>query len=202
MKYSYRGQEPKKLPLRFRLDNGEVRTSLNELDSSQLEELGFTGPFERPHYDIKTQKVEWIDGQYVILDLTEEELEKLKQDQINLKLKHVNYNVFWNKLTNSSIYKKLRAASLQSLSANTLCTELISLFGDAKSGNPNIETIQYYMNILFLNFSFTVEEIEELKQFMEETNLDVQYTLPNEEYLSTHTYDPETNMIISSSQIN
>ena len=40
-------------------------------------------------------------------------------------------------------------------------------------------------------------EVEELKNIMDETNLSVKYIIPDEEYLSTHTYIPETNTIVS-----
>jgi hypothetical protein len=198
--YSYKGQEPTTLPLRIRLDDGSTRTSLNELSVEELKDFGFFGPISKPEYDEDTQKIEWDGSVYKIITLTDEEIVQRvadkESDTYTQKLKNIDYNLFWQKLVNSSIYKKLRGASLQSLTANTLCTELISIFGDAKAGKVNVEMIQRYINILFFNFKFTQEEIEQLKEFMDETNLIVQYTLPDEEYISTHVYDAETNTIL------
>ena len=200
MLYSYKGQEPTSLPFRVRLDDGSTRTSLNELSPEELEVLGFVGPIVKPEFDDDTQKIEWVDGEYQVVQLTEEEIaqrvaEKEAEDR-RQKLENVDYNRFWELLITSSAYKKLRAAASQSLAANTLCTELIALFGDAKAGNPNTGIIQQYMNIIFFNFEFTEEEVEELQGFMNDTNLDMVYTLPDAEYLSSHTYDPETNTIV------
>jgi hypothetical protein len=196
MLYSYKGQEPKTLPFRVRLDDGSTRTSLNELTSEELESLGFVGPIVKPEFDEDTQKIEWIDSEYQVIQLTEEEIEQKVAEERRQKLENVDYNRFWELLITSSVYKKLRTAASQSLAANTLCTELIALFGDAKAGKPNTGMIQQYMNILFFNFEFTAEEVEELQGFMSDTNLDVVYTLPDAEYLSSHTYDPETNTIV------
>jgi hypothetical protein len=200
MLYSYKGQEPISLPFRVRLDDGSTRTSLNELSPEELEVLGFVGPIVKPEFDKDTQKIEWVDGEYQVIQLTEEEIAQRvaekEAEERRQKLENVDYNRFWELLITSGVYKKLRTAASQSLVANTLCTELIALFGDAKAGNPNTGIIQQYMNILFFNFEFTPEEVEELQGFMSDTNLDVVYTLPDAEYLSSHTYDPETNTIV------
>lgn len=199
MPYSYKGQEPKPLPFRIRLDDGSTRTSLNELSIEELNELGFVGPTTKPEIDANTQKIEWVDRQYQISQLTGEELvqrvEGKEEDNIQ-KLENINYNRFWELIITSSVYKKLRNAASQSLAANILYTELITLFCDAKAGKPNTGTIQQYINILFFNFEFTAKEVEELQRFMSDTNLDVVYTLPDSEYLSSHIYDPETNTIV------
>lgn len=198
--YSYKGKKPTKLPFRIRLDNGSTRTSLSELNVEELESLGFVGPITKPEFNEDTQRIEWTGSLYEIIELTEEEIAQKIADkeaeEYLQKLENIDYNRFWELLITSGIYKKLRASASQSLTANTLCTELIALFGDAKAGKANIRLIQKYMNILFLNFEFTLEEIEELQGFMNDTNLNVIYTLPDEEYLSTHTYNSELNKII------
>jgi hypothetical protein len=193
--YSYKNQEPSILPSRVRLDNGSTRTSLNKLNVEELESLGFMGPITKPEFDEDTQKIEWSDGSYEIVALTEEDLAKKEVEERTKKFRNIDYNLFWEKLITSGVYKKLRNGASQSLQANTLCTELIALFGDAKVGNPNVTMLQHYMNVLFFNFNFTQEEVIELQTFMEETNLSVQYTLPDEKYLFSHTYNPETNII-------
>jgi hypothetical protein len=198
--YSYKGQEPATLPFRVHLDDGSTRTSLNELSAEDLQDIGFIGPITKPEFDEDTQKIEWTGSVYEIIALTEEEIAQKvaekESEERKQKLKNIDYNRFWDLLIASGAYKKLRIASAQSLASNTLCTEIIGLFGDAKAGKPNIEMIQQYMNILFLNFEFESEEVEELQGFMDDTNLSAQYTLPDEEYLSSHVYDPESNTIL------
>ena len=39
--YSYKNEEPKQLPLRFRIDSGQTRTSLHKLSKDELKSLGF-----------------------------------------------------------------------------------------------------------------------------------------------------------------
>ena len=201
--YSFKGQEPDILPFRVRLDDGLTRTSLNELSASELEYIGFVGPITKPKFDDSTQKIEWNGSAYDVIQLTDEEIlersELKKSEEIAEKIKNINYHLFWEKLVSSKLYKKIRLLSLQSLPVNTLCTELISFFADAKSGIPNHEMIQKYINILFLNFDFSVEEIEEIKTIINETNLDCYYSIPDEEYLSSYVYSIETNEIIEKS---
>lgn len=193
--YSYKNQEPTKLPTRIILDDGSTRTSLEELTSEELGSIGFVGPIIKPEFDEDTQKLNWNGSEYEVVLLSEEEINQKQQS--NNDLKHISYDLFWNKLTGSKFYTKLRIAASQSLSVNTLLTELIVCFNDAKIGKPNDGLIQKYINILFLNFEFTLEEVEELKNIMDETNLSVKYIIPDEEFLSIHTYIPETNTIVS-----
>jgi hypothetical protein len=197
--YSYKGQEPEELPFRIRLDDGSTRTSLNELSIEDLESFGFVGPIIKPKYDELTQKIEWNGGAYEIIDLTEEEIVRIygekEAEENKKKLELMDYNLFWELLIGSGVYKKLRAAAAQSLVANTICTELIALFSDAKVGRVNKLSIQKYMDILVLNFEFTAEEVEELQKIMDKTNLSLDYTLSDAEYISSHIYDFESNTI-------
>jgi hypothetical protein len=197
MLYSYQSQEPKPLPNRVRLSDGSTRTSLIELTSSELLSLGFTGPYVQPSYDSKTEKIIWSseDLQYQIVPLTQQELDALATQELQNKINSVNYTGFWNSLIQSSVYNKLRTAASQDLSANTFCTELIALFSDAKNGKPNVPIIQYYLNILFLTFTFTEEEITEITNLFTTHNLNYIHTLPDEDYITSHTYDPITNTI-------
>lgn len=198
--YSYKNQEPTSLPFRVILDDGSKRTSLNELSNEELASLGFNGPIVKPEYNEQTQKISWNGTSYDVIDLTAEEVQlktAAEESQAYAKrLDSIDYYLFWLKLAPSQIYTKLRAASIQSLEANVLCTELISLFNDAKLGRPQTGNIQKHINILFLKFEITAEEKEELQNIMNETNLDVLYTLPDSEYLSTHTYDSTYNVIV------
>jgi hypothetical protein len=197
MLYSYQSQEPKSLPSRIRLSDGTTRTSLHELSSSELFSLGFTGPYTQPPYNSATEKVIWSseDLQYRIVPLSQQELDTLAAQELQNRINSVNYTGFWNDLIQSSVYNKLRTAASQDLSANTFCTELIALFSDAKNGKPNVPIIQYYLNILFLTFTFTKKEITEITNLFTTHNLNYIHTLPDKDYITSHTYDPITNTI-------
>lgn len=197
MLYSYQAQEPKSLPSRIRLSDGSTRTSLHELSSSELLSLGFTGPYTKPQYNASVEKVIWSseDLQYQITPLTQSELDALAEQALQNRINNINYTNFWNDLIQSSVYNKLRTAASQDLSANTFCTELISLFSDAKNGNKNIEAIQHYINVLFLIFTFTAEELSQISSLFTTYDLIAQYSLPDADYIATHTYDPQTNTI-------
>lgn len=197
--YSFKGQEPKPLPFKVRLNDGSSRTSLHELNLDELNSLGFIGPVNIPNYDTESQKIEWDGKKYNILQLSEEELIAKEESEKIQRLKNLNYNLFWDLLISSNLYRKLRSAASQSLLANTICTELIALFMDAKNGNPNINMIQHYINIIFFIFELSEDEIEELKNLLDKSNLVMQYILPNKEFISSHIYDPETNSILHNS---
>lgn len=197
--YSYKGQEPSKLPFRVTLDDGQTRTSLDELTPEELNELGFSGPIVVPTFDAETQELSWDGTEYIVVDYSQEELDTISQMKLaqerNINSQNLNYVLFWDELIKTNLYKKIRARSLESLPVNTICTELISIFGDAKSGNPNQEQIQKYISIIFLTFDLTSEEIEELNTCMNSSNLNLQYNIPDEQYLERHTYNQLENQI-------
>ena len=198
--YSYKNKEPTPLPFRIRLDDGSTRTSLDELSLEELNSIGFNGPITKPEFEEETQRLDWNGTSYDIVDLTEQEiqdnLEREEKKQIEEKLKNINYGVFLKLLTNTEVYKKLRNFSTQSSEANTICTELLSLLS---STNPDRETIQIYINILFLVFDFSEEDIEEFQGIMNTSNLNLLYTIPDSEYLLSNSYDFQLNMIIGQS---
>lgn len=197
MLYSYQSQEPKALPNRIRFADGSTRTSLNELTSSELLSLGFTGPYTKPSYDSSIEKVVWSseDLQYQIIPLSQSELDAIAAQQLQNRINNISYLNFWNALIQSLVYNKLRLAAAQDLSANTFCTELIALFSDAKNGTPNTQVIQHYLNVLFFVFNFTPQERTEIETLMTTHDLVCLYTLPDDNYISSHTYDPITNTI-------
>jgi hypothetical protein len=194
--YSYFGQEPSPLPFRIRLESGETRTSLSELAQQELQDLGFSGPYFKPNIDVDSEKIEWINGEYKVTSLTEEEMLKIKEKNNLDELEKVDYSSFWNQFKNSFLYIKLFKSSSESLLANTICTEFISSIVDAKNGNAFPPSIQNYINIIFLNFQVTEEEREQISNIMSSTYLDKIYTLPVEEFLSSHMYYAPLNKVI------
>jgi hypothetical protein len=195
--YSYKGETPKVLPQRIRLENGETRTSLNELSKEDLEDLGFIGPIEMSNLSVdeNTERIDWNGNEYIVRQLNEVELYQIRVNQI----KNIDYVGFWNDLIETKFYKKIRALSANSLSINTICTEINGVFNDAKSGHINQDKIQKYINIIFLSIEFTTEEKEEIFSVIEKNKLDLVYIIPDEEYISSKVYDFASNNILDPS---
>ena len=202
MKYSYKGQNPDRLPFRIRLDDGTTRTSLDELSKEELNSIGFFGPIDVPLFDEKLEKLIWDGEKYLVENLTEEEIIYNKEKELVEIRKNINYSDFWNELQDTKFYKKVFGEARKSLEVNTICTEIVSLFTDAKYGICDEKKIQNYFIILFFILNFSEEEILEMKAVMEKNNLNKIYRLPieneDEDYFILNTYDPETNTIISS----
>lgn len=79
--YSYNGLEPTILPHRITLSDGTSRTDITTFTDEQINDAGFTGPYEKPEYNYTTQKLVWSSEtfSYSIVDLppsepTEEDL--------------------------------------------------------------------------------------------------------------------------------
>lgn len=182
MLYSYNGQEPQPLPSRVYLEDGNTLTGVQNFSEDRLKSLGFRGPYAKPKYDEMNEKIIWNGIDYQIFPLNESErtlIQKLKG----------TYSYFWNEISKTSIYKKLREQSLNSLAANILSTEIISTFVDAKIGNPDIDKIQKHLNTIFLVLEITEEEKNQIENILTNSSLDKIYTIPSEEYISSHTYD-------------
>ena len=189
--YSYKGQEPKELPFKIRLNDGTTRACLNELSSKQLNDLGFIGPIKKPKYNEKTHKIKWDGENYQILNLNEDEKEKNKID------KKPDYGLFWEKLIETSVYKKIRKQSLKCIIKNTIYIELLFLFSEAKLGFSNEILIQKYINILFLFFELNDSNIREFNIYVKMCDLNLIYIVPNKDYIFSNVYDPESNNILT-----
>lgn len=74
--YSHQGQEPQELPNKIRLSDGRSRTDASTFTEEELAEIGITGPYERPEYDIEYQRMYWDSESlsYVVEDVSDEEL--------------------------------------------------------------------------------------------------------------------------------
>jgi hypothetical protein len=195
--YSYKGSEPAKLPFRVRLDDGNTRTSLSKLTAEELTDLGFVEAPAAPTYDEKTQKITWNGSAYEIVSLSEDELIAIKNAEDAQKRMAMDYGYFWSNFCTGKVYKKLRYAATQTLATNIFCTELISLFNDAKIQIERSGDIQNYINILFFIVEITDDEKTEFQGFINDSYLDCLYTLPTADYLSTYSYHAATNNILS-----
>ena len=133
-----------------------------------------------------THEYEWNEEirEYTAIELDEFE-----------KLRRIDYGQFWELLLYTNAYSLIKLEAENSLKINTLTTEFIALISDAKNGNPNTQVIQHYLNILFFVFDFTSQERTEIETLMNASDMSALYTLPSEEYIASHTYDPITNTI-------
>lgn len=59
MLYSHNTALPAPLPHRIRFADGSTRTDSSTFTPEELERAGFTGPYERPTCDYKTETVAW-----------------------------------------------------------------------------------------------------------------------------------------------
>ena len=195
--YSYKGRIPTELPFRIRLESGETRTSLYQLSNEKLKDLGFIGPIDMPIYDKDNQKIEWnsINCQYSVVDMTDDEIQNIKDSSRAENLSKIDYNYFTKRLITTEFYNKLRKSSLESLVANTICTELLVLLNSSQFGDSNSSMIQHYINAIFLTFQFNESELKELKEVMAQTKMDYLYTIPDENFIQNASYDPQTNGI-------
>jgi hypothetical protein len=186
--YSYKGQEPTELLDGIVLENEEIKTSLASLSCEQLNQLGFIGPILKPDFNTSTQKLEWDGTSYKIIEL----------------IQTVDYFTFWNRLSTTKFYKRLRLKSTESLVINTICSELTYLILEAKLSKPNKCLIQYTLNVLFLNFEFyhpaeDQDILEDFIRYFHECNLHLSYNIPDKNFVDTHYYDPITHTIVGQS---
>ena len=83
-------------------------------------------------------------GTWVVKDRfdTPEELQNYEEKKIRKRMLRAGYKQFWKSLIRSNTYTTLKENAKVDLTANVLATELISLLGDAKMGEVDIEALQ------------------------------------------------------------
>lgn len=88
MLYSYRQAEPAPLPPRIRFADGSTRTDRTTFTGDELERAGFTGPYQRPECDPKTETVDWDGTQFQVRPYSFDELQaqyvKVREQRIQL----------------------------------------------------------------------------------------------------------------------
>lgn len=52
---------------RVRLADGGSRTDPETFTPEELAEWGYTGPYEKPDYDPKTQRLEWTGNAFIVI---------------------------------------------------------------------------------------------------------------------------------------
>jgi hypothetical protein len=168
------GNDPQMIPDYWRATpSTEPRTDLPELSDAQLNALGWKGPIEFPEYDVLTHERVW-NRETRSFDVIER---SFPLDPTPSVVGPVDYKTFWNELMTSGAYGTLKAAASTDLIINTLCTEFIALFVDAKFGEPNVPAIQTSLTQIISSIPFTTEDLAEIQAIFTVTGLDQVYTL-------------------------
>ena len=181
--YSYKTFYPEEISGTYVSVFGEQFTGLENRSDAELEELGFV-PVELPEglYKIKNQEGKYPPEEYWThsynWDRTIPGFIVEENDLESIKSK-IDYNTFWNELSETSAYDKIREESMNSLSVNTIATELIALFSDAKSNNIKVNRIQSCLDFIFTNIVFTEAELQEIQEIFVGTGMHYQYTISN-----------------------
>lgn len=181
--YSYKSFYPEEISGSYTTVYGEVFNNLEELTDSELEELGFF-PIELPEglYKIKNQESKYPPEEYWTHSYTwyRPSMEFIVDEtSLEQKISKIGYAQFWNDFSETSAYDKIRNQAMVSLPVNTVATELIALFADAKSGNIKVEKIQNCLDFIFANIQFTEEELQEIQEIFIGTGMHYQYTMGN-----------------------
>jgi hypothetical protein len=181
--YSYKTFYPEEISGSYVTVFGEHFIGLENRSDAELEELGFV-PVELPEglYKIKNQEGKYPPEEYWTHSYTwyRPTMEFIVEEKsLEQKISQIDYNTFWNDLSETSAYDKIREESMTSLSANTVATELIALFSDAKSNNIKVNRIQSCLDFIFANIEFTEVELQEIQEIFVGTGMHYQYTIPN-----------------------
>lgn len=183
--YSYKTFYPKEIVGTYVSVYGEVFNDLELLSDSELEELGFY-PIELPEglYKIENNEGKYPPPEYWTHSYTwyRPNMEFIVEERSLQDIREIiNYEQFWEDFSETNAYDRIREASMNSLPVNTVATELISLFMEARSGNIKVNKIQNCLDIIFANVQFTAEELQEIQEIFVGTGMNYQYTinLPN-----------------------
>lgn len=148
--YSYKGEEPKLLPNEIRLSDGFSRTDPNTFTDDEIIDAGFTGPYQKPDYDPKIQRLIWDSDkfEYIVEDLYEPEpiVEDIQPEPLPI----MDEETFWNIVRNVR-NRKLRESDW---SVNT------SLIDNNLTEKQREEWIEYRQKLR--DFTDTLEYSEEL----------------------------------------
>lgn len=172
--YSLLNAEPGPLPKRLKI-NGVTRTDSSSFTTEELNQAGYTGPYQKPSCDPVTQVVVWQGTGYAVVDLADSEIDKRRLDAVKAG---ADYRGFWRALLTSPVYATLRTAAAADLTANMLVTELIAALSDAKLGEPNEEIIGRAMTELLEELALPGDEVEMLYYALKANGLYELYPIP------------------------
>jgi uncharacterized protein (DUF1330 family) len=73
--YSLKGSKPEPLPFRLKFPDGFTRTDPSTFTADEISAAGYSGPYEYPTYDSKTETVEWTGTEFIVRPYNTQELE-------------------------------------------------------------------------------------------------------------------------------
>lgn len=74
MLYSFHGSEPVPLPHRLRFADGSTRTDVSTFTAEELEQAGYTGPYDRPNCDPSAETVDWDGATFFVRPYNADEI--------------------------------------------------------------------------------------------------------------------------------
>jgi len=181
--YSYKTFYPEEISGSYVSVFGEHFIGLENRSDVELEELGFV-PVELPEglYKIKNQEGKYLPEEYWTHSYTWNRTIPgfiVEENDIESIRSRIDYSTFWNDLSETSAYDKIRGESMTSLPVNTVATELLALFSDAKSNNVKVNRIQSCLDFIFTNIEVTEVELQEIQEIFVGTGMHYQYTISN-----------------------
>jgi hypothetical protein len=184
--YSYKTFQPEVLSDTYVSPHNELFQNLTERSDEELRELGFievelpeglynrmNNPTKYPTEEDWTKTYTWYRDP-MGFQIGENSLEDIKRN--------IDYSRFWVDFSKITAYNKIREQSMSSLPINTVVTELIYLFIDAKSNRPyliNVDRIQSCFDFIFANVEFSEVELQEIQEIFVGTGMHYQYTITN-----------------------
>ena len=183
--YSYKTFYPKEIVGTYTSVYPALFTHLELLSDAELEELEFY-PIELPEglYKIQNNEGKYPPSEYWThsYDWYRPTMEFIVKEKTLEEIQNsIDYLLFWEDFSETSVYDKIREASMNSLPVNTVATELISLFMEVRNGNIKVNKIQNCLDTIFANVQFTTEELQQIQEIFVGTGMNYQYTinLPN-----------------------
>ena len=185
--YSYKGQEPRLLPNRIRLENGNTVTKLNKVSDEELISYGFSGPFEVPPFNLRTQEISWNGKEYKVTDIPTEILEQRNSEETEKIKKSIDNLHFYNIIKNTLFFKRIRKESGIDLKVAVLYSEIISFIPTFQI----VDEIFGYLDKLSYLISFNEEEVQSLQKCLSKFKLS--YNVPE---TTSKYYDFDTDTIV------
>jgi hypothetical protein len=163
--FSYHGGIPEPLP-----------AALKGISADQLASMGYSGPFNAPRFDPRTQSAKWSGQEWIITDLLEEEIIKAQLERL---LSRADWSGFSVAVMESAAYQKARLAAAVSLQVNVDCTELIAFLADARAGRPYIDGINACFASIDQEIILTEDDKTELYSLVQNFGLGAFLMIPN-----------------------
>lgn len=108
----------------------------------------------------------------------------------------VTYASFWNTFKKSDAYKKLIQSCHSDQKIQLFYFNLLELIIGAKTGFPETDEIQKFLNAIYLILSLSEEEKLQLNDLLDRCNLSSFYSIPDDSYISSHAFDLDTQEIV------